>query len=205
MTTVEHEWTEMEAQILEATFRALYEHGYADLTLRKIAAEFEKSRALIYQHYRSKEDLFAALIQYLIDQYEVHLAVDEDGDARDRLERYIEVGLFGPIDPDFDHWAFHTALLEFRVQSHHDPELRVPLDQSYNRVVGIVGDIIGDGIDQGVFRDVDRKQVAQLIVGTIDAARLLKIVGVDDDAPETFAEAIQAFIFPSLYVSGEYP
>lgn len=199
MTASPPEWTETETQILEATFRALREHGYADLTLRKIAAEFEKSRALIYQHFRSKEELFAALVQYLIDRYETHLTVEAGGDARDRLERYVEVGLFGPDDPGFDHWAFHAALLEFRVQGHHDEALREPLDRSYRRVLGIVVDILDDGIEQGVFREVDRTSAAQLIVGAVDAARMLRIVGVDEDAPETFHDAIRSFVLPNLY------
>jgi AcrR family transcriptional regulator len=200
MTAARSEWTETESEILEATFRALCEHGYADLTLRKIAAEFEKSRALIYQHYRSKEELFAALVQYLIDQYEEYLDVESGGDPRARLDRYIEVGLFGPDDPDFDHWAFHTALLEFRVQGHHNEELRDHLVRSYERVLDIVEDVIRDGVRQGVFRDVDRTQAAQLLVGVIDAARMLRIVGVDDDAPEAFHDAIHAFVLPNLYV-----
>lgn len=200
MTTAEaDQWTETEAAILEAAFRALCEHGYADLTLRKIAAEFEKSRALIYQHYRSKEALFAALVQYLIDRYESYMALDETGDPRTRLDRYIETALYGPEDPAFDHWAFHTALLEFRVQGHHHEELRPYLDESYARVLDIVTAIIDDGIEQRQFRDVDAAVAAKLIVGTIDAARILKIVGADEDAPAAFEEAIHELLLPQLY------
>lgn len=39
---------ETHERLMQATYAALCEHGYADLTLRKIAAEFEKSRGLLY-------------------------------------------------------------------------------------------------------------------------------------------------------------
>lgn len=192
-------WTETEVEILEATFDALCRHGYADLTLRKIAAEFEKSRSLIYYHYRTKEELFAALVLYLIDRYEERMALGEIDDPVIRLNRYVETALFGLDDPDFDHWAFHTALLEFRVQANHNESLRPAIEQSYARVLDIVVAIIEDGIESGDFREVDPVAAAKLIVGAVDAARTLKIVGVDETAPETFHEAIGEYVLPRLY------
>lgn len=203
MSTVEDErWTETEVEILEATFDALCSHGYADLTLRKIAAEFEKSRSLIYYHYRTKEELFAALVMYLIDQYEERMALADVEDPVARLNRYVETALFGPDDPDFDHWAFHTALLEFRVQADHNEAIRPAIEESYTRVLDIVVAIIEDGIESGAFREVDPTTAAKLIVGIVDAARTLKIVGVDETAPQTFHEAIDEFVLPRLYADG---
>ena len=203
MSAVEDDrWTEAEVEILEATFDALCRYGYADLTLRKIAAEFDKSRSLIYYHYRTKEELFAALVPYLIDRYEERMALDDVEDPVARLDRYVETALFGPDDPDFDHWAFHTALLEFRVQANHNESLRPAIEESYARVVDIVTAIVAEGIEGGSFRDVDATVAAKLVVGAIDAARTLKIVGVDETAPETFHEAIGEFVLPRLYAEG---
>lgn len=200
MSDVEDErWTESEVEIMEATFEALCRHGYADLTLRKIAAEFDKSRSLIYYHYRTKEELFAALVLYLIDRYEERMALGEIDDPVIRLNRYVETALFGPDDPDFDHWAFHTALLEFRVQANHNESIRPAIEESYARVLDIVAAIVEDGIESGDFREVDPVAAAKLIVGITDAARTLKIVGVDETAPETFHEAIGEFVLPRLY------
>jgi AcrR family transcriptional regulator len=203
MSAVEDErWSETEVEIMEATFAALGRHGYADLTLRKIAAEFEKSRSLIYYHYRTKEELFAALIQYLIDRYEERMALEDVEDPVVRLDRYVDTGLFGPDDPAFDHWAFHAALLEFRVQANHNESLRPAIEESYERVLDIVAAIVEDGIERGAFREVDPRTAAKLIVGIVDAARTLRIVGVDETAPETFREALDEFVLPRLYAEG---
>lgn len=200
MTAVEDDrWTDTEVEIMEATFDALCRHGYADLTLRKIAAEFDKSRSLIYYHYRTKEELFSALVLYLIDQYEERMGLEDIAEPAARLERYVETGLFGPDDPEFDHWAFHTALLEFRVQANHNESIRPAIERSYARVVDIVAAIVRDGIERSTFREVDPTVAAKLIVGTVDAARTLKIVGVDETAPKTFHEAIEEFVLPRLY------
>lgn len=192
-------WTETEAAILEATFRTIRDYGYAGLTLRKVAEEFEKSRALIYQYYPTKEELFAALVQYLTDQYEAHMELDTTTDPTVRLERYIDTALFGPDDPAFDHWAFHAALLEFRIQGRHDRSLRPLLDRGYQRVLDIVKAILEDGIDQGAFREVDPDRTARLLVGILDAARLLRIEGADETAPETFRTALSELVLPGIY------
>lgn len=196
----EEQWTETEAAILEATFRTIREHGYAGLTLRKVADEFEKSRALIYQHYPTKEVLFAALVQYLTDQYEVYMELDATADPAVRLERYLDTALFGPDDPTFDHWAFHAALLEFRIQGNHDESLRPLLDRGYHRVLDIVETILEDGIEQGSFRELDPGPTARLLVGIVDAARLLKIEGADEAAPETFRSTLSEVVLPGIYV-----
>ena len=197
----ERAWTETEAAIMEATFRAIREHGYADLTLRKIADEFEKSRALIYQHYPNREELFAALVQYLTDQYEAHMGLDEAVDPATRLERYLDTALFGPDDPEFDHWAFHTALLEFRILGRHSESLRSLLDRGYDRVLDIVRAILEDGIERGVFRETDPDRTARLLVGIVDAARLLRISGADETAPETFRVALSEVVLPGIYAT----
>lgn len=197
-----NQWTETEAAIMEATFRAIREHGYADLTLRKIADEFEKSRGLIYQHYPNREELFAALVQYLTDQYETHMALEEAVDPAVRLERYLDTALFGPDDPEFDHWAFHTALLEFRIQGRHNETLRSLLDRGYDRVLDIVRAILEDGIERDAFREVDPDRTARLLVGIVDAARLLRVSGADETAPERFRAALSEVVLPGIYATG---
>lgn len=184
---------------MEATFRTVREHGYADLTLRKVADEFEKSRALIYQYYPTKEELFAALVQYLTDQYETHMELDDAADPAERLERYVDTALFGTDDPAFDHWAFHAALLECRIQGRHDESLRPLLDRGYRRVLDIVRAILEDGIDRGAFREVDPDRTARLLVGIVDAARLLRVEGADETAPRTFRTALSEVVLPGIY------
>lgn len=48
---------------------------------------------------------------------------------------------------------------------------------------------------------LDPALAARLIVGAIDAARMLKIVGADEDAPRAFADAIHELVLPSLYAA----
>ncbi|VTT87832.1 Transcriptional regulator, TetR family [Halorubrum sp. DM2] len=64
--------------ILGAAFRALCEHGYANVTIQRIGDEFDKSPSLVYHHYDGKDELLIDLLEYLLDQFEASIA---DGSA----------------------------------------------------------------------------------------------------------------------------
>ena len=81
---------ELHEAIMEATARAIAEHGIADLTVRDIGAEFDRSRSLIHYHYNSKDDLLAAFVEYIVDRY-TETGVDADGEVG-RLPEFVDLG-----------------------------------------------------------------------------------------------------------------
>lgn len=53
-------------KILEATFRLLSKKGYANVSMRDIAAEAQVALGLLTYHFRTKENLFTALASKLV-------------------------------------------------------------------------------------------------------------------------------------------
>jgi AcrR family transcriptional regulator len=95
---------ETRTEIMEATFRAVSEHGYADLRMRDIGEEMEKTRQIIHYHYDGKYDLLANFLEYIIEQYEGSVEVDRDVPPREELDLRVRQCLFGPGFEEFDHW-----------------------------------------------------------------------------------------------------
>ncbi|RXK48682.1 TetR/AcrR family transcriptional regulator [Halorientalis pallida] len=56
--------------IVESAYKALLEHGYADLTMQQIGAELPRSTSLIYTYYDSKEDLLLDVLRRLLQWLE---------------------------------------------------------------------------------------------------------------------------------------
>lgn len=159
-------------QMMRATYDALRKHGYSDLTIQRIGDEFPKSKSLIYQHYDGKDDLLVALLEFLLEQ--LTEAIPTDGpegcdDAREHLQLIIEHSL--PADLEPEHADFMGALESLRGQAPHDDTYRdrfATIDEFHR---DHTADVIRDGIDQGVFREVDPDRVAGFIVATIHGAR----------------------------------
>ena len=54
-----------EQEIMEATYHALVNSGYAELSICDISRRFDGSQSLIYDHYDDKEDLLTRFIQFI--------------------------------------------------------------------------------------------------------------------------------------------
>ncbi|GAA0449245.1 TetR/AcrR family transcriptional regulator [Halococcus dombrowskii] len=166
--------TDTREEIMEATYRALCEHGYANLTMQAIADEFEKTKAVLHYHYDTKDELLAAFLEHLLDRFTSRLDVDSD-DPNARLDALVDELLLGLDDESGEDREFHTALLELRAQAPHNAAFREQLAANYDLLLDMLTTIIDDGIEQGVFHDVDAERLAALIMATMLGGRVHQI------------------------------
>jgi len=183
---------------MEATFRALSKHGYNDLRMRDIGEELDLTRQVIHYHFDGKYDLMSSFLEHTIDQYERSLVVEGDEDPRTELRARVDQCLFGPEFEDFSHWDRIKVYHELYTQAQNDAEHREVFNEHYERVRGNIVEVVEEGIDEGVFRDVDPERMSQLVTDVIHAARGRRISLGHEDAPEETREAIDESIFKSL-------
>ncbi len=188
--------------IMEATFRAISEHGYADLRLRDIGEEMEMTRQVIHYHFDGKYDLIASFLEYVIDQYEGSVEVEEGGDPRTELDARIDQCLFGPEFGGFSHWDRMRVYHELFAHAQNDERHREIFNDHYGRIRGSIVEVVERGIEEGTFRPVDADLMGQLVTDVIHAARGRRISLGHDDAPEEARRAIDEFVLGSLYAEG---
>ncbi|GAB7008431.1 TetR/AcrR family transcriptional regulator [Halorubrum trueperi] len=131
--------TDTRQAILGAAFRALCEHGYADLTISRIGEEFDKSPSLVYHHYDGKDDLLIDLLEFLLDGFEESISTGAfDLPPRERLDVYVAATI-DPTAVDASERApdaqFVIAIVELRAQAATDDAYRDHFDRS-DRVFG---------------------------------------------------------------------
>jgi len=189
--------------IMEATFRALSEHGYTDLRMRDIGDEMERTRQVIHYHYDGKHDLISHFLEYIIEQYEGSVEVDADAPPREELDARIEQCLFGPGFGEFDHWDRMKVYHELFTHAQNDEDHRAIFNDHYQRIRGSITEVVEEGIEQGVFRDVDAARMGQLVTDVIHAARGRRLSLGHENAPEEARKSIDEFILDSLYVDAE--
>ena len=185
-------------EIMEATFRALSEHGYSDLRMRDIGEEMEMTRQVIHYHYEGKYDLMSHFLEYIIEQYEGSVEIDGDAPPREELDARIHQCLFGPGFEDFSHWDRMKVYHELFTQAQNDERHREIFNEHYGRIRGSITEVVEDGIEQGVFRAVDAERMGQMITDLIHAARGRKLSLGHEDAPEQTWRSIDEFVLDSL-------
>jgi len=165
--------------IMRAVYRALCEHGYANLTTKRIADELGKSTALLHYYYESKEELLVAFLEYLLTQLDTKVA-DEAANPSEKLEILVDALL--PESPAES--EFGVAALEMKAQAPYVEPFRQQLQTNDDRITELIEEMIQEGIDTGHFADVDPARAAEHLRILVEGARTRSIVL---DKPESVA------------------
>ncbi len=189
--------------IMEATFRALSKHGYTDLRMRDIGEEMELTRQVIHYHFEGKHDLLSSFLEYVIDQYEGSVELDDDADPYTELRARVDQCLLGPEFGEFTHWDRMKVYHELYTYAQNDETYRAIFNDHYDRIRGSIIEVIEEGIESGTFREVDPELMGQLVTDVIHAARGRRIALGHEEAPEQARQALEAFAFDSLAPDAE--
>ena len=183
-------------EIMKATYDALCAHGYADLTIQRISDEFPKSKSLIYHHYDSKDDLLLEFLEFVLDRFEASVPQQEYDTAAERLQAVLDHVL--PTHPDEERYEFMSAMIELRAQATHDPAYHAHYTRSTQFFHDQFVTIIEQGIEEGVFRDVDPDRTATLLLTTIQGAMLQRVTSDVEEQIESLRAELQAYIETQL-------
>ncbi|GAD51630.1 transcriptional regulator, TetR family [Halarchaeum acidiphilum MH1-52-1] len=186
----DRERTDVEDAIMRATYRALRERGYADLTMRAIAEEYGKTTAAIHYHYDTKDDLLVAFLEYLLDRFLTHVHDVETTDPEARLDDLLD-GLLVEREDDYD---LIVALLEMRAQAPYHESIREQLARNDEYLRYLLRTVIADGVDRGVFDDVDPETAAGTLLTIVNGARTRFVVLDDSDVLHLARDAADAYV-----------
>lgn len=187
-------FSEIDEAIMEATYRALREHGYADLTIKRIAEEYGKSTAAVHYYYDTKDELLAAFLDYLLEQFVDSIHGVETTDPEERLELLLDELLVKPQEnPDLS-----IALLEMRSQAPYKEAFSERFQQNDEYIRYMLKAVVNHGFDEGVFNDVDAEHVTRSLMTIVDGGRTRAVVlddlGELETARRTASEYVDAIL-----------
>ena len=184
-------FSDAEEEVLRATYSALREHGYADLTIKRIADEYGKSTAAVHYHYDTKEELLAAFLDYVLQQFVDTIHEVETTDPDERLTLLLDQLL---VELE-DHLDLLVAILEMRSQAPYKETFSQRFEQNDEYVRYMLRTVIADGIRQGVFDDdVDAEHAARALMTIVDGARTRAVVLDDPDALATARRTAEEYV-----------
>jgi AcrR family transcriptional regulator len=179
------------AAIMRATYAALTEHGYENLTIQRIGDEFPKSKSLIYQHYDGKDEVLVALLEFLLDHFESEMSRPESATPHDRLRNVLDFVL--DPSPDAERAALTNVMVELRGQAPHNEMFRAHFSDNDDRFRRDLADIVAEGVEAGVYRPVDPDAVAEFVLTAMDGGVLRQATTENADVRVVRAE-IDAYI-----------
>jgi AcrR family transcriptional regulator len=186
---------------LLAVAKALARHGYADLTTKKIAAESTRTEAALYRHYDSKEGLVAAFLEAAVGWFSWELEHVGTTDPIERLERTCAVLTGDRIDWEYFP-GLYVAMQELGANATRNEAFGEPL-RTYNQfVVDSLADVVRDGVEEDVFRDVEPEPVAAVLAALGDAVpRYSLVYGMPEEA-DAIRDHLFSYIRSELVAEG---
>ncbi len=184
-----------QSEIMAATYTALCEHGYAALSMAKIANELPMSKSSLYYHYDDKDALLSAFLGYVIEEFAADVSVVDEQDAEAQLRAFFDRVL--PRELDESEHEFHVVLLELRAQAPHHESFREQFDRIDTLLRETIAGYIETGIEQETFRAVDSNESARLLVALIRGGRVDR-VSRSDRSLGALRDALDAYLDSQL-------
>jgi AcrR family transcriptional regulator len=153
-----------EELIIESAYKALLEHGYADVTMKKIGNELPRSTSIIYTYYDSKDDLLLALLQHLLRWFEPE-EIDTCGDPHGQLIKHIE-SMLEILNEESDRNGFAT-IAELRVNAKHNDRFQDKFEELDSACKNHFSTLIEQGIEKGQYKEVDPEPVASFLYSSV--------------------------------------
>ncbi|WP_121823104.1 TetR family transcriptional regulator C-terminal domain-containing protein [Halostella salina] len=190
----EHTFSEPNEEIMQATYRALRTHGYADLTVKRIAEEYGKSTAAVHYYYDTKEELLATFLDYLLERFVDSIQGIETTDPEQRLDILLDELLLKPQENQ----DLAVALLEMRSQAPYKEAFSDRFRQNDEYIRYMLKAVINHGIDEGAFADADADHVTRGLMTIVDGARTRAVVFDDMEALETARQTADEYVEATL-------
>lgn len=169
---------ERKEKIIQAAAGVFAEKGYTRTLVAEVAVAAQIGKGTVYEYFRSKDDLFFAVFEYVIQESSSTAEAALDRAAGKGAAEKLMVLSKAVAAWIAGHKHLYTLSLEFWAASvSASPDMRKRLEQSFKELYGtfrrIVADIIKEGMAGGAFKkNIDPKAIASAVVGSWDGLGL---------------------------------
>ncbi|WP_028315728.1 TetR/AcrR family transcriptional regulator [Desulfatibacillum aliphaticivorans] len=175
---------ETERKIFDAARRRFDRFGFKKTTMDEICKDVQMSKKTLYQHFKSKEDLFVGLFisEALAARKEIFRKLGSVEDPLVKLRRILEIA--------FDYFSQDNFMV--RVLQNNEGLYSPFLNKRFQAVVeqgmvDIIADILRDGGEKGLFRDTDERLIGYALFKISQAFTYARTIDPDQDRERELA------------------
>ncbi|MGN6485899.1 MAG: TetR/AcrR family transcriptional regulator [Thermomicrobiales bacterium] len=187
------EISESRRRVLDAANTLFVEHGFKAISMQQIANAAQINKATLYHHFRSKEELFAAVVLEATAQSkdDISRAIAEGGTPAEQLAR-AALQIFARTKSDF-------GRLMMDVHEQMEPELRTRILSEQAMPWEIFRAVFEEAERLGDLPDVDIDLGISLFIGMAwGQIWMRKIEVIDQPLDEALALTIVQVLFTGL-------
>jgi TetR/AcrR family fatty acid metabolism transcriptional regulator len=178
-------------QILRAALNVFARQGVSNFKMTDIAERAAVGKGTLYEYFPSKDDLISGAFNLLLTDFESDLfeQIDQDTDPVVKIRHLVRASCSffkdqrERLDVMFDLWANSIPHIGTK------PLIR-DMDQAYYKMIGWLEEIIRDGIDRDIFKSVDTRFTASMIIAVLDGLMYQAVLGLIELDPVKISEEL---------------
>ena len=156
-------------RIVNSANKIFARDGYFNAKVEEIAIAADVGKGTIYEYFSSKDDLFLNVFNNFKENVlsRFWILLDLDISAIEKLKRFAQITAEIHFDPDLN----MKTLIQFRSETLNrlnDAEYNKILDEYYEEINALVSGIIGDGIDNGLIKPLNKELISRNYVAAFD-------------------------------------
>ena len=165
----EREVLQRRREILDSAERLFAQKGFFKTSMAEIAQESEFSVGSLYQFFKSKDEIYVALMEEKFEEYMalVNCEVDQAKGVFEKIEALVSSKLqfFEKHRDFFRIYATEWGGSECTVKG----ALGEKIMKHYETYLTLIGRIMQSGIKQGIFKKTDAREMAYLFNGMMNS------------------------------------
>lgn len=184
-------------QIVQAAFQVATCEGLEQLTVRQVAAEARLSTGLVFFHFKSKEALLLALLDWLLDALFETWQVSETLPPVERLLAWLRLDL---QDLSQDEQGCGLKLfLSYWALAAHDPAIDERMKDAFDRSRQALQPIMQAVIDSEPlrFRQVTAEGLASVVMAITQGSAMQSLLSNHHIDEEQVLAVVSALLLPS--------
>ncbi|MFW5862351.1 MAG: TetR/AcrR family transcriptional regulator [Spirochaetota bacterium] len=152
-------------QLTKATYRVVSKKGYYNFTIRDIANEAGLSTGLVHYYFKDKDELLLTLLKEMNSNLRYFLTkeLEHKDDPADKLLTFIDQA-FSLVEREKDYFY---VIIDFWTQVNHNPRISRANARLYQSYREECAGVLTEGVEKGVFTDMDIHYTATMIISII--------------------------------------
>lgn len=161
---------ERKDQIVRATVDCITKHGYHNFSMQDVARTAGVSKGIIHYYFLNKDDLMMSVLDRVAGDIERILA-EETANITDPVQK-LKIFVTVCFDIVKNTKEYYQVNMDFWTQINQKKEVRQVISRHYAKFRESCSRVIEEGINLGVFRNVDPNLYASIVIAVIDGLSL---------------------------------
>ena len=189
---------EKKEKILDAALHVFVKSGYSDARMDDIVEESGISKGAIYYHYKSKKDLFLALIEH----WEIHAFPDFYDKNKNGISSSEILRSFSDMVANVFETRKYVFLaeVEFWALANRDKDVKDRTQKLYQKILALFEKVLVKGINSGEFKNLNPRIAAIAVMTSLQGVNWFCIFEHHEFSAREYLSKVMEFMIQGFKV-----